>query len=207
MSRVNRNFCAGEFYHAFTSSIRELPLFYAPADCTVLSDLIDEKAVKYDLTVIHHCLMPDHFHILVFINSEQSSLSDFFKEVKTTYAKYLNRKFHRFGALFAGRFTALKLNTAEDIFFVCRYIHANPVISGFIDDLTNWRFSNWQDFLRRDFWKKKKDVPVNCRLQPGENYVDETNIYGLYLRKLRRNNHPLKYKNKHCPDFMIKKSA
>lgn len=114
-----------------------------------------------------YCLMPNHFHFLIRIHSE-NELIDFLIEKKRLsnedlggleelirrlpsqqfsnlfngYTKAINKAFKRKGSLFQPN---LKRKAVEDDRYfttLIRYIHLNPVLHGFTDDANRWNFSS-----------------------------------------------------------------
>lgn len=82
----------------------------------------------------NHCLMTNHFHLLVKETTEQG-ITKFMGKVLTSYASYFNKKYKRTGALFEGTFKAKHIDSDEYLKYIFAYNHLNPV--KIIDQ--NWR--------------------------------------------------------------------
>lgn len=79
-------------------------------------------------------IMPNHFHILLREKSE-GGVSKFMHKLTTGYVKYFNKKYHRTGSLFEGRFKATHADTDRYLKYLYSYIHLNPI--GIID--SGWK--------------------------------------------------------------------
>lgn len=108
-----------------------------------------------------YCLLPNHFHFMVKIKSEEElliSLSESlrlserdnlseriakqFGNLFSSYTQSFNRKNDRKGSLFTPRF---KRKLVEDPFYFTEllgYIHTNPVKHGLVKDAMDWTFSS-----------------------------------------------------------------
>jgi len=73
-----------------------------------------------------YCLMPNHFHILVTPLIE-GGVATFMRKLATGYSMYFNKKHHRTGSLFEGRFKSEHVNNDNHLKYLFSYIHLNPV--------------------------------------------------------------------------------
>ena len=78
------------------------------------------------ITLIGYCLMPNHFHLLVHTKSGHD-MEYFMRSLMTRYTQYMNRKYTRVGPLFQGRYKAVLVETTEQLLYLTRYIHRNPL--------------------------------------------------------------------------------
>lgn len=104
-----------------------------------------------EVRILSYCLMPNHFHFLI-EEIIEGGITNFIKKVQSSYAKAYNTKFERNGALFQGRFKAVRIETDEQLLHVCRYIHLNPITSYIVRDISsleNYQWSSLPEFLHR----------------------------------------------------------
>lgn len=71
------------------------------------------------------CLMPNHFHLLVF-QRQAKALTSLMQSVMTSYSRYFNKKYGRSGSLFESRFRASLISDDAYLMHITRYIHLNP---------------------------------------------------------------------------------
>lgn len=81
-----------------------------------------------EIQLIAYCLMPNHYHLLL-RSVHQRSIERFMKSLMTRYTRYFNKKYGRVGPLFQGVYKAVLIETDEQLMYVTRYIHRNPIPS------------------------------------------------------------------------------
>lgn len=115
-------------------------------------------------------LMPNHFHIYIISpepispepgSGEESNIASFMRKLCGSYVKYFNKKYHRTGSLFEGRFKAVHIEDDVQAKYLFSYIHLNPIKliqkdwkengiknkSEVIDFLKEYRYSSYLDYL------------------------------------------------------------
>lgn len=80
----------------------------------------------YPITLVAYCLMDNHFHLLLFQESEPTALTKLLKSVSTAYTMYFNRRHRHQGTLFQGVFKASRIEDESYLLHISRYIHMNP---------------------------------------------------------------------------------
>jgi putative transposase len=87
-----------------------------------------------------YCLMPNHFHMLVYQYEEQG-VTKLIQSVCTAYTMYFNKKHKRRGPLFENRFKAVEIVRDNQLQHITRYIHLNH------RDFRIWPHSSYADYL------------------------------------------------------------
>ena len=101
-------------------------------------------------TLIAYCLMPNHFHLLLFQKKPSPTLSNLLRKVSVTYAMYFQQQYQHSGALFQGRFKSVKIFDNDQLLYLSKYIHLNPlksVGSSVGSVLTQYPYSSLRDYL------------------------------------------------------------
>jgi len=110
--------------------------------------------------ILCYILMPNHFHFLL----RQTSKNDmelFLKSLLTKYAQYFNKKYHRVGHLFQGRYKAIFINKEEYLLHLSRYIHLNAKeILKENQKLIDYQWSSYPDYIKGTGpeWLKKEYI-------------------------------------------------
>ena len=78
-----------------------------------------------DLDLLCYCLMPNHFHLLLF-QRKAGAMERLMRGVMTSYSKYFNTKYSRSGSLFESRYKASRISNQGYLEHITRYIHLNP---------------------------------------------------------------------------------
>jgi len=99
-----------------------------------------------EIQIIAYCLMPTHFHLVVF-QKKPYAISKFIKKLLASYTQYVNLKRNRKGPLWEGRFKHVLCETDEQLIHLTRYVHLNPVTAYLEDKPENWFASSYNEYL------------------------------------------------------------
>ena len=105
----------GDLVHAYwqcTDHARQY-LLGNPAFKELYLNLLAENKKSYGISLIDHCLMDNHFHLLLRIRTV-SEFSRFFQSVHTSFAKQINREMGRTGSVVELRVKAQVVEEHED---------------------------------------------------------------------------------------------
>ena len=94
-----------------------------------------------------YCLMPTHFHFLVFVRSEETdTLKDAVGLMLSSYTKAINRRYNRHGSLFQLHTKAKLIEKDDYLLTITAYIHQNPVRAGLVKKLEEWEYSSYREY-------------------------------------------------------------
>jgi REP element-mobilizing transposase RayT len=122
----------------------------------IFSDDIDHRryqslvrgAVERGQIEVHaHVEMTNHFHLLG--RSPVGEISAAMHRIESEYARWYNDRHRRTGPLFTGRFTAVAIQSDEQLLTVARYIHRNPLDKVPRELLVDYRWSSYPVYLGR----------------------------------------------------------
>ena len=119
-------------------SIHALALNVAQLFC----QQIQVNETQFDCVWLAWVLMPDHFHGLVRLESDQSSLSSVIRSLKGSSDKQINRSLMKQGRLWQPSFYDRALRRDEDRKNIARYIVANPLRKGLVKSIRNYPYWN-----------------------------------------------------------------
>lgn len=103
--------------------------------------LRDRAVQRYGWGLHAHCLMTNHFHMLV--ETPEPNLSEGMHRLNGGYARYFNDRYEVDGHLFDRRFGSRLIETDEDLAGVLDYIAYNPVEAGLCAHPWEWRWSSF----------------------------------------------------------------
>ena len=103
------------------------------------------------ITLVSHCLMPNHFHFLI-RQTDADAIDRFMNSLCTRYTMYFNKKYKRIGPLFQSVYKAVMVTTDEQLKHLTRYIHRNPIHKGSYKEipsriLATYQYSSYPEFL------------------------------------------------------------
>ncbi|MBX9853179.1 MAG: hypothetical protein K2X86_15655 [Cytophagaceae bacterium] len=130
-----------------------------------------------------YCLMPNHFHFLIRIKSEEELqgfivnqnqqlnpqgfenlaglITKQFEKFLSAYTKTFNKQENRSGSLFGKPFKKKKINS-DDLTHMIYYIHNNPVQQDFVKSLEDWPHSSYHTILSNRNTKLQRGEIVKC---------------------------------------------
>ncbi len=98
------------------------------------------------VSILAYCLMPTHIH-LVLVQLKERGISIFMKNLLDSYTRYFNVKNERKGPLWQGRFRNVLVKGDEQLLHLTRYIHLNPTSENLVQDIEEWPFSSYREYL------------------------------------------------------------
>lgn len=122
-------------------------IFRDSADAQRFQTLLLEAKRRLSFRLYAHCLMPNHFHLLLHVLA--APLSSVMQWVQTCYAAYFNRRWTRRGHLFQGRFLSIHCQSDSYLLELLRYIHLNPVRGKLTQAPHEWPWSGHGELIGR----------------------------------------------------------
>lgn len=110
-----------------------------------------------ELLLLAYCLMPNHFHLLVW-QKNQKTMTNFMRSIATKYSRYFNKKYHRVGPVFQGRYKAVLVTRENQFIYLSKYIHRNPLPTR--TDLVGYKYSSYKNYLGliNQIWVDKNEI-------------------------------------------------
>ena len=138
-------FSSGAYYHLFNRGVNKEPIFFERENYLFFLRQMRKYFTNEWLIIIAYCLMPNHYHLLVHIKTDE--LSAVVQRFALSYSKAINKRFNRVGSLFQGPFKAVQVDNNEYLLHLSRYIHFNPVDAGLVNKPEAWEFSSYCDYI------------------------------------------------------------
>lgn len=153
-----------KFYHIYNHSNGNENLFLSDKNYQFFLKKYAEHIYPACQTYAY-CLMPNHFHLLVKVRSEEEiktllSLKDEvelndkfiskrFSNLFSSYTQAFNKMYERKGSLFLKNFKRKEVNNEAYFTKLIHYIHFNPVHHGFIKNIDAWEWSSFRAFTSK----------------------------------------------------------
>jgi hypothetical protein len=81
------------------------------------------------------------------VQLRKNNLSEQMGLLSLSYTKAINKRRERCGPLFQGPFRSIPVAETDYLLNLSRYIHLNPVKAGFVDQVEDWEFSSYRDYV------------------------------------------------------------
>lgn len=143
MPRQARQIRAGMFYHVLNGSAGRITLFRRAQDYAAFERVMLEAAERFPLPIVDWCLMPNHWHFVVWPRT-QAEVTDYFRWLAHTHAMRW-RVAHQnvgWGHLYQGRFKAFPVQAGGPLLRVRRYVQRNAVTAGVVKRAEQWRWGS-----------------------------------------------------------------
>ena len=131
-----------------------------------LGNIFKEKREKTLVSILGYCLMPNHFHLILYEHTE-NGISKFMGKLLTAYSMYFNTKYGRSGSLLTHPFRSEHIDNESQYMYIFSYLHLNPI--SIIEK--NWKENGVrnkkeaEEFLEKYQFSSYKDFLKNNRLE------------------------------------------
>jgi len=144
MPRSLRDDFEGAWQHVMNRGIDHARIFDDVTAGVFLVELRD-SCTRYDVQVHGYCILPNHYHLLLF--TPNAGLSAAMQCLSSRFTQSVNRHRERDGPLFKGRFRSVTVKDDAHLAKVSQYIHVNPVEAGLVAKPEDWRWSSAGAYL------------------------------------------------------------
>lgn len=169
MARPLRIEYPGAVYHVTSRGNARNKIFSDDQDREAFLSILRTVVKRYNWLCHAYCLMDNHYHLM--IETPDANLSIGMRQVNGLYTQKYNRRHHKPGHIFQGRFKAILVQKENYLLELCRYVVLNPVRAGVVEKPEAWRWSSYQstaglqkalDFLSADWilglFNKKRGI-------------------------------------------------
>ena len=132
------------FYHVTCRGNERRKIFRDKEDRNIFFKLLARSLDIFNVQLAAYACMPNHFHLLVC--TPKANLSEFMRHFNISYTGAFNRKYHRSGHLYQGRYKAFLIDADNYLLEVSRYVHLNPLRMKSKEP----QEKRWQDLLIND---------------------------------------------------------
>ena len=136
----------GLAYHIYNRGAHRAPIFFTPGNYRYCLRLIFKYTLKYCVSLLGYCLMPNHYH-LVLAKETGGSISRCVQTIFNAYVQGFNKVHRHSGTLFQGEAKSRLVETDDYAVELIRYIHLNPVRAGLARKVSEWEYSDYWDWI------------------------------------------------------------
>jgi REP-associated tyrosine transposase len=139
MARAHRIQIAGGYFHVMARAVSGAALFRDDDDREGFVRRFDYVVRGRKWNVWAYCLMTTHYHLV--LETPRPDLARGLQYLNGSYAHCFNRRWDRYGALFAERYVSRSIESEAYLAEACDYVLTNPVRAGICDSPLKWRWS------------------------------------------------------------------
>ncbi len=142
MARPLRIEYDGALYHVTSRGNERKPIFRDNTDRGLFLNTLAQVTQRFHWLCHAYCLMDNHYHLVV--ETPDGNLSKGMRQLNGIYSQAFNRRHHRVGHLFQGRFKGILVQKDSHFPEVCRYVVLNPVRAKVIKRPREWTWSSYR---------------------------------------------------------------
>jgi putative transposase len=147
MPRTARASQGGFVYHVINRGNARQRVFHKDGDYEAFVRLMLEGRERVPVRLTGYCLMPNHFHLLVWPRGD-GDLSRWMQWLLTAHVRRYHRHYRGSGHVWQGRFKAFPVQEDDHYLTVLRYIERNPLRAGLVTRSQDWEWSSLKPTLR-----------------------------------------------------------
>jgi len=134
-------------YHITARGNRKEKIFYSDKDKGIFLNKMKETFEKYSLICYAYCLMDNHYHL--FIKTPLANIADGIHYLNASYANWFRAKNEIVGPVFQGRYKSIIVDEDSYSLILSAYIHLNPVRAGIANNIREYLWSSFLDYIGR----------------------------------------------------------
>ncbi|MGH7909073.1 MAG: helix-turn-helix domain-containing protein, partial [Thermodesulfobacteriota bacterium] len=96
-------------------------------------------------TCYAYCLMDNHYHL--FIKTPHANISEGMHYLNASYTNWFKAEHNIVGVVFQGRYKSILVDEDSYGIKLSVYIHLNPLRAGIVDDIKEYRWSSYLDYI------------------------------------------------------------
>ena len=177
---VVKEYSPQSYYHLYNRGVAKQNIFRDEKDYKTflsylkfyLTPIVVDKSISpskqlnnffADVVLLSYCLMPNHFHFLLY-QDKLTSITSFMRSLMSKYSRYFNTRYKRVGPIFQGKLKAVAVTSEEQFTYLSKYIHRNPLAilpaRSDLAGLDGYKYSSYQNYLRLfdQSWVKSEEI-------------------------------------------------
>ncbi|HEY5823551.1 MAG TPA: transposase [Cyclobacteriaceae bacterium] len=148
-------FTDGSFYHVYNRGNNKQRIFFQKRNYDFFLSKMEQYVVPHS-NLLAWCLMPNHFHFLIQVNTETqkivketpvkiNALTESLRLMLTSYTRAIQKQESLVGSLFQQK---TKFKCADDyLTSVFHYVHQNPYRAGIVKKMEDYKWSSMKEYV------------------------------------------------------------
>jgi putative transposase len=143
MARWPRVAVAGMPMHLTQRGNDRIDTFRCDEDFAQYYRYLREANANAGCAIHAYAFMTNHIHLLL-TPETRGSASELMRRLGCRYVRYFNRRYHRTGTLWEGRFRSVLVESSSYFLSCSRYIDLNPVRAGIVKAAADYAWSSFR---------------------------------------------------------------
>jgi len=143
MPRPVRKIERDSIYHVLNRANGRMQIFEKEKDYVAFEKIIIEAKEKYPMRILSYCIMPNHWHFVLYPKNNQD-LVLFMRWLTLTHTQrwLVHRNMTGYGHLYQGRYKSFPVQKDDHFIQVCQYIEKNAFRAKLANKAEEWRWGS-----------------------------------------------------------------
>lgn len=174
MPRPPRKIEGDLIYHVLNRANARMQIFEKEKDYLAFENILIEAKEKYPMRILAYCLMPNHWHFILYPRGRQD-LALFMRWITLTHTQrwLVYRNMTGYGHLYQGRYKSFPVQKDEYFLQACRYVERNALRANLVNRADDWRWSS--TWIRKYGSKDQKKLLSSWPVPMPDNYYSWLN--------------------------------
>jgi putative transposase len=148
-------------FHILNRGHARETIFHDDEDRAEFLIRLDRYRQRFDFRLYHYCLLPNHWHMVVWPQGDDD-LSEYFRWVTVTHTQRWHAHHHTAGTgpVYQGRFKSFPVECDEHLLTVCRYVERNALRAKLMAKAEQWRWGSLWHRVHLSAGNLLQDGPV-----------------------------------------------
>jgi putative transposase len=141
--RTRRKPTAGLIHHVINRGNDKRTLFFSAKDYQKFLRLMVRAAKRHPLPLLAFCLMPNHWHFVVW-PEEEGQVASHLQWLTGMHARWFQSRHSRvgFGHVYQDRYRIFPVRDERHLLLLLKYVESNPLRAGLVKRAEDWRWSS-----------------------------------------------------------------
>jgi putative transposase len=146
MPRTARAAVGGYCYHVINRGNERAQVFHEDDDYHAFVRLLRQGCVRVPMRVVGYCLMPNHFHCVLWPAGDDH-MARWMDWLLTTHVGRYRKRYGGSGHVWQGRYKAFPIEQDDHLLTVLRYVERNALRANLVGRAEDWPWSSLRDLL------------------------------------------------------------
>lgn len=148
MPRKAREKSESGIYHIILRGLNRQVIFEDDEDKEKFLQTLKRYKENGKYKIYGYCLMGNHIHLL--LHEQKENIGLIMRRIGASYVYWYNFKYKRCGHLFQDRYKSEAIENDGYFLTVLRYIHNNPKKAGLVMDISDYKWSSYNDYIKNE---------------------------------------------------------
>ena len=130
-------------YHVLNSGVGKNKLFFKDEDYLAFERVIVETLEKRSMRILSYCLMPNHWHFVLWPEND-ADLGSFMQRLTVTHVTRWQKHYNMvgYGHVYQSRYKSFPVETEEYFYQVMRYVERNALRANLVSKAELWQYGS-----------------------------------------------------------------